>query len=380
MGSQESIGGLYWTSSADLLFAVRPAARGHFVYEGINPAFESRLGASSEDVRDMDLLDCMSADDARSICEALRAGLAEETEIRIRQRLAFGGSPRTMETTVTPIVGHTVSGAVRLIGSHRELRSGSLEHLAACGDGQFIDVSLVSLQEGIQQRIASDLHDSTCQHLIAASLGLMRMRSNLGDSLALERLCDEIDTSIDEALRELRTFAYLLHPRDLAGEGLKAAIERYAEGFTARTSLRATVNIVPDVDQLPYEVKRSLLRVVQEGLMNVFRHAKATEVAIVIDVANDRFQLTIRDNGRGLPDADGCGVKTVSIGVGTAAMRARLQGIGGTLEIHSNRMAPRSGTVLCAIFPRGAAAITRHRRRTATNGRTQTGTRSTKEH
>ncbi|WP_283808775.1 ATP-binding protein [Bradyrhizobium centrolobii] len=366
--------------SADLLFAVRPSFGGRFAYEGINPAFESHLGVSSEDIHNMDVFECMSGDDAKAVCEALRACLAEGAEVRIRQRLALGGCPRNMETTVMPIVDPAIGGVVRLIGSHRAVRNGPFETVAEYGGGCDVNVGLVSIQEGIQQRIASDLHDSTCQHLIAASLGLMRIRSNLGDPASAERLCDDIDASIDEALREIRAFAYLLHPRNLAGEGLKAAIEGYAEGFAARTSLRATVNIVPDVDRLSYETKRTLLRVVQEALTNVFRHAKATEVVIVIEVAGGRFQLTISDNGRGLPpDTGRPGTKAVSIGVGIPAMRARLHEIGGTLDIQSNRTAPYSGTVLCAVFPYLPAANKRNRRRTPTIIKARAGSQSAKE-
>ncbi|OAF07303.1 diguanylate cyclase [Bradyrhizobium neotropicale] len=380
IGSQDTIDGLYWMCSADLLFAVRPSFRGHFAFEGINPAFESRLGLSSEDIRDIDIFDCMSGDDARSICEALRAGLAEGAEVRIRQRLALGGPARAMETTVTPIVDPVIGSVVRLIGCHREMRNTLFENTAKGGEGLDTNLGLASIQEGIQQRIASDLHDSTCQHLIAASLGLMRIRSSLGDPASAERLCDDIDASIDEALRELRAFAYLLHPRNLAGEGLKATIERYAEGFSARTSLRVTVDIVPDVDRLPYETKRSLLRVVQEALTNVFRHAKATEVAIAFEIADGRFQLTISDNGRGLPAPGKRGTKAASIGVGIPAMRARLCEIGGTLDIRSDRTAPHTGTVLCAVFPHSLATNRRNRRRTTTVMRANAGTQSAKEH
>ncbi len=377
-GSQEAVDGLYWMSSADLLFAARPSYRGHFAYERINPAFELQLGVSSEGVRDLDIFDCMSADDARSVCEALGMGLAEGTSVRIRQRLALGGRPRAMETTVTPVMDPASGGMVRLIGSHRELRDGPFQQ--ACGGGFDVSVDLLSIQEGIQQRIASDLHDSTCQHLIAASLTLMRIRSSLGDAPSAARLCDDIDASIDEALRELRAFAYLLHPRNLEGEGLKAAIERYAEGFSARTSLRVAFDIVPDVDRLPYETKRSLLRVVQEALTNVFRHAKATEVTIVVDVADNQFRLMIRDNGRGLPDTGRRGTKAASVGVGIPAMRARLHEIGGTLEIQSNPAASQPGAILCAMFPLRLAVNRRNRRRNVAIVRTYAGTQSTKEH
>ncbi|UFW52725.1 MULTISPECIES: ATP-binding protein [Bradyrhizobium] len=381
IGSDDSIEALHWKFSRDLLFVVRPIFEGRFAYEAINPEFESHLGLSSKDVRDMDVFDCMSGDDARAVCETLRACLAEGAEIRIRQRLALGGSPRNIETTVVPVVDPSVGGVVGLIGSHRSIRNGPRESVIERDDGLAMDVGLLSIQEGIQQRIASDLHDSTCQHLIAASLGLMRVRSHLGETASAGQLCDDIDTSIDEALREIRAFAYLLHPRNLAGEGLKATIERYAEGFAARTSLRVTVDIVPEVDRLLYETKRSLLRVVQEALTNVFRHAKATEVAIVIDATNDWFHLTVRDNGRGLPVEPGRrGTRTASIGVGIPAMRARLHEIGGTLDIHPNRAAPQSGTVLYAAFPYALAAMRDNRRRDTTTTRARAGRRSKREH
>ncbi|GMO99040.1 sensor histidine kinase [Bradyrhizobium sp. TM239] len=375
-GSEQSIEALYWTFSADLLFVVRPSPEGRFVYQAINPEFGSRLGLSPEDVYDMDVFDCMNADDARIVCQALGACVAEGAEIRIRQRLAFGGSPRNVETVVIPVVQSSHGGAVRLIGSHRPLRNRAFE--SGGGPDNRLGVNLGLIQEGIQQRIASDLHDSTCQHLIAASLGLMRIRSSIGKSDLAEQLCDEIDGSIDEALREIRAFAYLLHPRNLAGEGLKAAIERYAEGFAARTSLRASVDIVPDVDRLPYETKRTLLRVVQEALTNVFRHANATEVAIVIDTADGRFHLTLSDNGRGLPP--GFGRSAVSVGVGIPAMQARLHEIGGTLDIQSSRAPRHTGTVLCAVFPYAPSADRANRRGATTSARARAGAQSAKKH
>jgi two-component system sensor histidine kinase UhpB len=373
--SEESIEALYWRFSADLLFVARPSLEGRFVYEKINPEFGSRLGLSSDDLRDIDVFACMSADDVRSVCEAFRACLAEGAEIRIRQRLSLGGAPRSMETIVMPVVDPLTDGVVRLIGSHRVARTGVLE-----GSGELeMNLGLVAIQEGIQQRIASDLHDSTCQHLIAASLGLMRIRSNLGELAWAERLCDDIDASIDEALREIRAFAYLLLPRNLAGEGLKATIERYAEGFAARTSLRTSVSIVQEVDRLPYETKRTLLRVVQEALTNVFRHAHATEVAIVIDAGGGRFALTVSDNGRGLPvDPGRRGSGAVSIGVGIPAMRARLHEIGGTLDIQSSREGPHSGTVLSAVFPNRLAANGRNRRKATATTKGHAGTPSKK--
>ncbi|QIO37359.2 ATP-binding protein [Bradyrhizobium sp. 1(2017)] len=335
------------------------------MYEGINPAFESVLGISSDEIQQRDVPDCMSQEDAESVCEALRACLAEGAELRIRHRLALGSARRNMETIVVPVVDPAAGRVIRLIGCHRAVCKGStFENVA---DDAHMGVSLISIQEDIQQRIASDLHDSTCQHLIAASLSLMRIRSSLSDPAAAERLCDEIDASIDEALREIRAFAYLLHPQNPTVDGLKATIENYAAGFAVRTSLRVTTNIMPQIDRLPSETQRTLLRVIQEALTNIFRHAKATKVRIDMDAANDHFRLTITDNGCGFSvDPARPGAKVISIGVGIPAMKARLQEIGGTLDIRSDSRARHSGTVLCAVFPHGLGANGRNRRWTAT--------------
>jgi two-component system sensor histidine kinase UhpB len=215
-----------------------------------------------------------------------------------------------------------------------------------------LGVRLLSLQEEVQQRIASDLHDSTGQHLIAASLNVMRLRRALNDIGSAERLCDDIDASIDQALKEIRAFTYLLHPQNLVADGLKNAIEQFVNGFSARTSLKTSLEIAPEVDKLSYERQRSVLRVIQEALTNVFRHAKATQVKVVMEATNTHFKLRICDNGRGMPIGQvRSGPKAMSFGVGIPAMRARLQQMGGALEIHSSSRTECSGTTLCAVIP-----------------------------
>ncbi|WP_455996489.1 ATP-binding protein [Bradyrhizobium sp. LeoA1S1] len=348
---------LYWKLASDLLFVVRPSCEGRFVYEDINPAFESLVGIASEDIRGMAVCDCMGKQDARSVHEALDACRAGGAEVRSRHRLALGGSPRTVETIVAPICDPITGCIATFIGSHRIMDGASSHDLAAISDGRAsMGATLVSIQEDMQQRIASDLHDSTCQHLIAASLGLMRMRNSLSEPTNAERLCDDIDASIDQALKEIRAFAYLLHPQNLTVAGLKAAIERYAEGFAARTSLRVDASISPEIDRVPYDTQRSLLRVVQEALTNVFRHARATKVEIAIETTDDHFRLRVSDNGRGMPlDQALGGAMAGPPGVGIPAMKVRLQQIGGTLEIRSEPGTGQPGTTLSAVFPRGPA-------------------------
>jgi two-component system, NarL family, sensor kinase len=354
VGQEEACYKLYWIHVSEFLFGVRASHIGRFVYESINPAFERLLGISSEDIREKAVSDCMSDEDAKAICASCNACLAEGRPVRYQHRLALGGRQRNFETIVAPVRYPESDGIVRLVGSHRAMKEGrdAVDRTATRRAAANLGVRLLSLQEEVQQRIASDLHDSTCQHLIAASLNVLRMRRELNDIGSAERLCDDIDASIDQALKEIRAFTYLLHPQNLLADGLKMTIERFVDGFSARTSLKADLEISPEVDKLSYERQRSVLRIIQEALTNVFRHAKATQVTITMEATDTHFKLRISDNGRGMPISQArSGPKAISFGVGIPAMRARLQQMGGALEIRSPLATECRGTMLCAVIP-----------------------------
>ena len=353
VSSEQRSDQLYWIVATDYLFAVRVLPGRTFSYETINPAFASIFGVSSNDINGIPVFDCLSREDARSVHKIFRTCLAEGDQVRVRHRLALGGSERDFETTVMPACDPDTGSVTKLLGSHREVSDDPFESIAESVPNADTSERLISIQEDMQQRIASDLHDSTCQHLIAASLSIMRVRSALGDPAGAERLCDDIDTSIDQALREIRTYTYLLHPRNLTVDGLKVTIEEHASGVEARTALKVITKISPVVDSLPYESQRSLFRIVQEALTNVFRHAGATEVEILGEVVDSRFELRISDNGRGMQAR--CGTSAISPGVGIPAMKARLQRIGGKLEIWSAPGQGLPGTTLCAMVPHTTA-------------------------
>jgi signal transduction histidine kinase len=228
-----------------------------------------------------------------------------------------------------------------------------------------LDAELLALQEKLHRRISSELHDSTCQHLIAASLGMMQVRKALKDPVKAEEHCEQVDLSIDRALKELRSLTYLLHPQSLFEGGLKTTIERYAEGFAVRTSLVVEVSISPAVDSLSREKQRSLMRIVQEALTNVYRHAKATRVDITIEAGEKEFQLEIRDDGQGMMAGNRQSrFRPPVLGTGLRIMHDRLDEMGGRLQILSAPTAARRGTTLRATFPY-AFAIEQNGRRCA---------------
>jgi PAS domain S-box-containing protein len=238
-------------------------------------------------------------------------------------------------------------GAVRFVVSHEDVTGA----VVARREAHELAERLLLLQEEERRRIAAELHDSTGQHLVAATLSLCRLRpAAAGNDLATSIL-DEIATSLEEAQRELRAFTFLLHPPFLEGEGLRDTLRHFVEGFGRRTGLSTRVAIAEEIDAIALPLRRTILRIVQEALVNVHRHACAKSVDVSLTRDANRLVLTVRDDGRGLPRQTRGEAGSVRLGVGIAGMRSRVAELGGSLDIATGRR----GTTVTAALP-GVAA------------------------
>ena len=235
-------------------------------------------------------------------------------------------------------------GVTRIVVTHEDI---SAVH-AAQDIIHDLSQSLLDLQEQERQRIARDLHDSTAQQLTAIGLGLIALRHRLGDDGAGTAALAEIETLVQDTQREVRSFSYLLHPPDLDRDGLNRTLARFVDGYGRRTGLAVLTDIANDVDALSAEVQRALLRIVQEALANVHRHAAATQVTVVMRVVNGRLRFSVRDDGRGIARATGLGgAKADTLGLGLPGMHARVRQLGGALQVISGP----AGTTVCGDIP-----------------------------
>lgn len=200
---------------------------------------------------------------------------------------------------------------------------------------------LLGIQEEERERIAQALHDSTAQHLIAVGLNLMRLKGRGAVESDVADLFKDMEASLQEASKELRTLTYLLHPPHLAERGLLAALQQYVEGFRKRTGLTVTLRTTRCADMIPHSLRTCIYRIVQEALTNVHRHASAAVVQIALRHVGATLHLLITDDGRGISRE-----KEVE-GVGLAGIKARLQQLGGQLRIASSNR----GTHLHAALP-----------------------------
>ena len=202
---------------------------------------------------------------------------------------------------------------------------------------------LVRIQEEERQKISQELHDSTAQHLAAVSLLLMNLRPR---KLSQERrrAWDDCEASLQEALKELRSFSYLMHPPALEQNSFGSTVRHYIDGFCNRTGIRVDLRVNQRVDKLPTDALRMLLRLIQEGLSNIYRHSGAIHALIHLRQVGNQLHVVIKDNGRGSEGIE----KGASFrpGRGIAGMVARVKHYEGRFCIN---VSPRGTTVHASI-------------------------------
>ena len=132
-----------------------------------------------------------------------------------------------------------------------------------------------------RRRFARELHDTTCQDLVAASLAAEQMRTLLGsDNTAGKKVVEELSQILDKAMHDLRTLSYVLHT-PVISTSLSDAVRTLAIGFAQRAGMK--VHFTTNYAGRPSEgVERVILAIVKEALINVHRHSgsKTARVAL----------------------------------------------------------------------------------------------------
>jgi signal transduction histidine kinase len=207
--------------------------------------------------------------------------------------------------------------------------------------------SLLDARDEERRRIARELHDSTGQNLVAASM----MIDQLDQSSPPRSTLDDLRSSIKQSIREIRSLSYLLYPPLLDEGGLKMALQNFVQGFTERTSIVVDMDISIAPGALSRSTELILFRTIQEALLNVSRHSGSATASVMLGQTGSghRGWLAIGDAGRGFVDQGGdwMAPNRVSGGVGLGSMRERILQIGGEIEIRSGK----TGTTVYATFP-----------------------------
>jgi signal transduction histidine kinase len=200
-------------------------------------------------------------------------------------------------------------------------------------------------EAGVQaerHRLAGEIHDTLAQGFTSIVTLLQAGQASLDAASPARRHLDLALLTARENLAEARTLVTALTPATLEAGTLGDTVRRVTSTTGAQAGIEAHAEVTGIARRLPTGTEVVLLRVCQEALANVRKHAGARQVRVLLCYAGAAVRLTVTDDGKGF-DPDG-----TNGGYGLSGMRDRVGQVGGTVEVAS---VPGRGTEVSAEVP-----------------------------
>jgi signal transduction histidine kinase len=254
---------------------------------------------------------------------------------------------------VPMMIAGKVEGAIGVrFTQQRTFRSEELELAQALANQAMLAIQLARLsaqsrQSGIikeRNRMARDIHDTLAQgftgvimHMEAAQQAMLRKRMEVVSGHL--RGAGEIAR---DGLREARRSVQALRPLALEQKQLAEALEELVNKLSADIAVQAKFTLQGKARELLPEWEANILRIGQEALTNALRHARASELDVLLVFDDREIRLNMRDNGCGFDPAG------KYEGFGLRGMAERAEDMGGQLSIQSSTGA---GTTISVVLP-----------------------------
>ncbi len=334
-------------SISDYVWSVEVDARGRDVRRFYSPVVEAITGRPASyftpDWRRW--LDTVHPDDRTRVAEvarAIRAGRVRRREDEYRI-VRPDGAVRWIRNSI--VVRRLPGGSLHVDGiasdiTARKQAEATLRELPA---------RTLAAQEAERRRIAGELHDSVSQILSSAKFRLHAGEAALPAPVARRnRQFKRGRALVEVALKEIRRITRNLRPSELDDLGLIPALRMLLDEFKDRTGLRVTFTAPRAKAAVPPAVALAAYRIVQEGLANIERHARASTVRVRLAATARALRLTLTDDGRGFNPRRPRDRAQAGAGIGLVHMRERAAALGGGVTIETSH---REGTRITADLP-----------------------------
>jgi two-component system sensor histidine kinase UhpB len=194
---------------------------------------------------------------------------------------------------------------------------------------------LIETEDTERRAISRELHDRIGQNLVALTINLAIVRSQLPEDVppAVNARLDDTQALLKATVDEVRNVMAELRPAALDDHGLPAALNVYARRLAERLGVPVTVHGDTIEPRPPIATETALFRIAQEALNNVAKHARASRVEVTVAAGPHHVSLTVRDDGVGF-DAGQPRAGTPAYGMFT--MRERAEAVGATLRVESS--------------------------------------------
>jgi two-component system, NarL family, sensor histidine kinase UhpB len=238
----------------------------------------------------------------------------------------------------TPI-GRSRVSELQNIGEKFNALAQSLDQ--ARGDNRLLIDKLIAVQESERREIARELHDDFGATLFSIRTELALIRDTQ-DPAEIGQHTQAMSGMIDDIQKQNYRMLDRLRPGSLAHARLSESIGDLVDGWAERhRGIAWLLNIEEEIDGASEEAALTVYRMVQEGLVNALRHAKAETVEVSLALRNGDLTVSIRDDGNGLP-------ANFHMGFGLLGMSERVRRLDGHLSVANGT---ESGTVIEATIP-----------------------------
>jgi two-component system sensor histidine kinase UhpB len=203
----------------------------------------------------------------------------------------------------------------------------------------------------VRRELARELHDSVAQILTLMVVDMENFKLDQAGQEHVVQKVDSLQESTREVLHNLRQVLYDLREEPSTEGGFVGQVRALLVRFEAATGIRSKLKVSSEWPaRLSAGTAHNLYRIVEEALNNVRLHSGAGRVDVLLGTNAGIVELTVKDDGRGLPPGDG-GRRQ---GMGTMGMRERAVLLGGELDVTSNGS---GGTTVKGVFPKAAKEI-----------------------
>ncbi len=243
---------------------------------------------------------------------------------------------------------HAVEKALKKSKQHYSLLLEQSHHIQE--QLRHLSRQILSAQEEERRRISRELHDEVAQALTGINLHLATLKKEAtANTRDLKRKIAHTQRLVVKSVNVVHQFAGQLRPAALDDLGLIPALRSYVRDFAKRTGLfiRFAAFTHTKAKQLDSAKRTVLYRVAQEALINIAKHAQASQVKMSIQKLRGVIRMEVKDNGKSF-QVQGVLPTGKKKGLGLLGMRERVEMVGGRFTVESS---PRKGTTIRAEIP-----------------------------
>ena len=204
----------------------------------------------------------------------------------------------------------------------------------------------LEIKEQTMKNIAEEIHDNVGQllSLVVVSLSGIEVNDPVKATVKIENSIG----IVEKAVGDLRNLSKSLDPENVVNLGLPVLVKFELDMLEKTGVYHTSFNLSGNERRLSKGSELVIYRIIQESLNNIMKHAKASEIIIVLNFMDDHLSVEIKDNGKGFSMEEAGGRAINKSGAGLRNMKNRTSLIGGTFDI---KTAALSGTTVSMSIP-----------------------------